>query len=252
MKKRAWFFLLLFVFSFPAFAGQTPDSLTVGNFSKGPQKKGLPENWKHLTFRGVKPTEYTLVQESGTWVVQAVSESSASGFITRVEINPTDYPVIEWQWKVKNLLEKSNLKTKKGDDHPARLYVGFEYDRSQFNWRERFFYWVVRLFYGKDYPARSLNYIWASHAEEGSMARNPYTSWVKTIVVKSGDENLGQWVSESRNVVEDYQKAFGTEAPMISGIGLMTDSDGTKERATAYFGDILFKKFTASLGDLNE
>ena len=61
-------------------------------------------------------------------------------------------------------------------------------------------------------------------------------------VVESGAEKLNQWVSEKRNVYEDYKKAFGQEPPMISGVAIMTDTDNTGESATAYYGDILFKK----------
>jgi len=56
------------------------------------------------------------------------------------------------------------------------------------------------------------------------------------------EARLNQWLNEERNVYEDYKKAFGEESPMISGIAIMTDTDNTGESATAYYGDILFKK----------
>ena len=31
---------------------------------------------------------------------------------------------------------------------------------------------------------------------------------------------------------------------MINGVAIMSDTDNTKERATAYYGDIMFKKAT--------
>ncbi len=61
-------------------------------------------------------------------------------------------------------------------------------------------------------------------------------------VVESGTVKLNQWVNEERNVYEDYKKAFKEEPPMISGVAIMTDTDNTGESATAYYGDILFKK----------
>jgi hypothetical protein len=74
------------------------------------------------------------------------------------------------------------------------------------------------------------------------MIPNPYTNRVIMIVVESGETKLNQWVSEERNIFEDYKKAFGQEPPMISGIAIMTDTDNTGESATAYYGDILFRK----------
>ena len=62
------------------------------------------------------------------------------------------------------------------------------------------------------------------------------------IVVESGETKLRQWVSEERNVFEDYEKAFGKKPPMITGVAIMTDTDNTGESATAYYGDIVFKR----------
>jgi len=62
------------------------------------------------------------------------------------------------------------------------------------------------------------------------------------IVMESGSERVGEWIMEERNVYEDYKKAFGEEPTNISGVAIMTDTDNTKDSATAYFGDIVFKK----------
>ena len=62
------------------------------------------------------------------------------------------------------------------------------------------------------------------------------------IVIESGETRLNEWITEERNVFEDYKNAFGKEPPHISGVAIMTDTDNTKERAIAYFGDIIFKK----------
>ncbi len=62
------------------------------------------------------------------------------------------------------------------------------------------------------------------------------------IVVESGDSRLDRWVSVERNIYKDYLQAFGEEPPMISGVAIMTDTDNTGESATAYYGDIVFKR----------
>jgi hypothetical protein len=49
-------------------------------------------------------------------------------------------------------------------------------------------------------------------------------------------------VTEERNVLEDYRKAFGEDPPLINGVAIMTDTDNTGESAVAYYGDIWFKK----------
>jgi hypothetical protein len=60
------------------------------------------------------------------------------------------------------------------------------------------------------------------------------------IVVQSGAQRIGAWVEEERNVYQDYKVAFGEEPPLINGVAIMSDTDNTRERAVAYYGDIVF------------
>lgn len=69
---------------------------------------------------------------------------------------------------------------------------------------------------------------------------NAFTSFAKMIVVESGARRIGSWIEEERNVYQDYLSAFGEEPPAINGIAIMTDTDNTKERAVAFYGDIEF------------
>jgi hypothetical protein len=62
------------------------------------------------------------------------------------------------------------------------------------------------------------------------------------VVIESGKEKLNKWVIEKRNIYADYKNAFKDEPPMISGVAIMTDTDDTGESATAYYGDILFRR----------
>lgn len=62
------------------------------------------------------------------------------------------------------------------------------------------------------------------------------------IVVESGSAKLNTWITEERNVYEDYKRTFGEDPPMISGVAIMTDTDNTGESAEAYYGDIVLKK----------
>lgn len=63
-------------------------------------------------------------------------------------------------------------------------------------------------------------------------------------MVESGPAKLNTWVTEERNVYEDYKSAFGEEPPMISGVAIMTDTDNSGEAAEAYYGDIVLKKLS--------
>jgi hypothetical protein len=65
---------------------------------------------------------------------------------------------------------------------------------------------------------------------------------VKLIVLESGEARVGDWVAEERNVYDDYRRAFGKDPPRVSGVAIMTDTDNTQARATAYYGDLVFAK----------
>jgi hypothetical protein len=222
---------------------QTHAVIEVGKFSAEAEGNVLPANWKPLTFKKMeRHTTYSLIKDDAIVVVKAEAEASASGLVREIKINPKEYPVVQWRWKVNNILKKGDVNRKKGDDYPARIYITFEYDASKVSFFEKVKYEGSKLLYGQYPPLAAINYIWESKAPIGTMVPNPYTDRVKMIVVESGEEKLHQWVGEERNLFEDYKKAFGDEPPMISGVAIMTDTDNTGEKAIAYYGDILFKK----------
>jgi len=222
---------------------QPADIIEVGKFSAEAVGNTLPTGWKPLTFKKIdRHTTYTLVKDGNEVVIRAVAESSASGLVHEIKINPKEYPVVQWRWKVKNILKKGDVRRKEGDDYPARIYITFEYDPGKLGFFEKAKYEAIRLIYGQYPPIGAVNYIWESKAPMGMTIPNPYTNRVIMIVVESGETKLNQWVSEERNIFEDYKKAFGQEPPMISGVAIMTDTDNTGESAIAYYGDILFKK----------
>ena len=215
----------------------------VGKFSAEPVENSLPTGWKPLTFKKIdRHTTYTLIKDGDTVVVKAVAESSASGLVREIKIDPKEFPVVQWRWKVSNILKKGDVKRKEGDDYSARIYITFEYDPSRLGFFDKAKYEMIRLLYGLYPPIGAINYIWESKAPEGTMVPNPYTDRVIMIVVESGETKLNQWVSEERNIFQDYKKAFGQEPPVISGVAIMTDTDNTGESAIAYYGDILFRK----------
>jgi hypothetical protein len=231
------------LFSLATSHAQQEAILEVGKFSAEPLENSLPTGWKPLTFKKIeRHTTYTLVKDGNEVVVRAFAESSASGLVREIKINPKEYPVIQWRWKVSNILKKGDVRRKEGDDYPARIYITFEYDPSRLGFFDKAKYEMIRLLYGQYPPTGAINYIWENKAPEGTMVPNPYTDRVVMIVVESGGTKLNQWVSEERNIYEDYKKVFGQEPPMISGVAIMTDTDNTGESATAYYGDILFKR----------
>lgn len=53
------------------------------------------------------------------------------------------------------------------------------------------------------------------------------------IVLRAGTAQLGTWLEEKVNIVDDYRKAFGTDPPAIASLAIMNDSDNTGEASTS-------------------
>lgn len=214
-------------------------SLMVGAFSQGTPGDKLPGGWEELTFSRIKRhTQYQLVQEDEGVCVEARSRASASGIIRNLKFDARQYPWIAWRWKIENVLKNGDLRTKDGDDYAARLYVAFEFEPQNATWWERLTHSIASQAAGRPLPGTMLTYIWANQAKAGEVADNPYTDQVKMVVLQSGNTRAGQWVNQRRNLVDDYVRAFGREPPNAMGVAIMTDTDGTGETTSAFYGDI--------------
>ena len=177
---------------------------------------GIKPNWQKKSFKG--ETEYTWTRDNNRAYIRANSRAAASGLYYRIEYDPREYPYITWQWRVDNIVAGGDAKLKSGDDYAARLYVVFP----------SFLFWNTR----------AVNYIWANKLPQNQAVPNPYTSNDIMISVESGPSDTGKWVSETRNVHEDFVRSFGREPPKVGAIAIMTDTDNTGENASASYGPI--------------
>ncbi len=243
IRLMSWILFILMAGSLVARAQVEPDFIVVGQFSAASPGDMLPSGWKPLTFEKINQhTKYSLVNDSGRVVVKAASVQSASGIAKEIKIDPKIYPIIEWEWKIGNILNKGNVHSKDGDDYAARIYVTFAYDRDRVGLLDQAKYEALRIVLGEYPPLGAITYIWGNRAPEETMVPNTYSDEVVMVVVRSGSKNLNTWLKERRNIYQDYQKAFGIDPPLISGVAIMTDTDNTRESATALFGDIIFRK----------
>jgi len=221
---------------------ESGEVLEVGKFSTSQVGQVMPDGWKPLTFKKIpKHTSYEVVKDGGVTIVKAVSEASASGLIKPVVIDPKEYPIVRWRWKIDNVLQRSDVALKEGDDFPVRLYITFEYDPDKISFGKKLKFKAGQALFG-DIPIAALNYIWETKTPVGTIVENAYTDFAKMVIVESGTQKIGMWIDEERNIYEDYKKAFGEEPPMINGVAIMSDTDNTKEQVTAYYGDIVFQK----------
>lgn len=237
-----------------------PDSVAVKppqevrSFSGHAPGEALPPGWQPWILSSFKrPTYYHLVSRQGKTVVRAEAQSSASGLVHPLSVNPHHHPLLQWQWKVDDLISKADNAQKHLEDAPVRLVVSFAGDMDKLPAQDRMFFDSVRILTGQQLPYATLMYIWGNRAAKESVIPNRHTSRIRMIVAESGRERLGEWQEITRNVVEDYRRAFGEEPGRIIAVGIMTDTDNTGSDIHAYYGDIRFRRAvptaTASASD---
>ncbi|VAW91038.1 hypothetical protein MNBD_GAMMA23-2575 [hydrothermal vent metagenome] len=244
MKKTLLLFVILHFSQISTSYSQDGNRrITAGNFSTQKISSITPEKWQAMKFDNIDTeTAYFLTRDNNQTVFKAVSNAAASGYIHKISIDPKQYPILTWSWKIDNLIKKSNINTKEGDDYPARIYVTFEYDTERLSGWESFKVGFYKAIYGEYPPLAVLNYVWANKKSVGYTTPNAYTKRVQMLVAQSGQTHVGKWVKQQANIYDDYKRVFG-EVPMkITAIAIMTDTDNTLESATAYYGDIYFSQ----------
>ena len=175
--------------------------ISVANFSEGDLS-----GWEEKSFKGNSQYEFVSFKtvnsnnmESSAplgKVLRAHTQGKASGLFKEVKINLNETPYLNWSWQVNNLYKGNDERSKEGDDYPARIYVVVS---------GGIFFWNTK----------AVNYVWSSHQPVGSEWPNAYTGNAKMLAVRSGNNKIGQWVSEHRNIREDFNKLFGDDATEI-------------------------------------
>ena len=181
----------------------------------------LDAAWVHRTFGAA--TNYERVKIGGQAAIRAEGRQSASELYREVAYRTSDYPWIEWAWRVDRLQSDADIRTKAAQDFAASIFLIFE----------------EPMLFMKH--SSVLSYVWINDRMPAeTLVENPYhpgTSW--SIVIESGEQRLGQWVNVRRNVAEDYRRAFGKDPPdLVKTIALFTDNDQTGEAVTAYYGAV--------------
>ena len=194
----------------------TVDEINIGNFSEGDLS-----GWEVESFKG--HSEYTFVTDERATkkVLQASTQGQASGLFKKVDVDLNKTPYLHWSWRVENLFSGNDERSKDGDDYPARIYVVVS---------GGIFFWNTK----------AINYVWSSNQPVHSEWDNAYTGNAKMIAVQAGEEHVGKWMHERRNIKKDLQRLFGGELTHIDAVAVMVDGDNTGQSAKAYFGDIIF------------
>jgi hypothetical protein len=194
--------------------------------------------WRHMTFPGKTATRFSYARKDGRDAIAVLASSSASMLRRKVRIEPAELRNVRFSWKVPQLIAGADLALRDADDSPVRVVLFFEGDRSRFSARDSMLSELVRTLSGEEMPYATMMYVWCNRREAGSVVASPRTSRVRTVVVESGAQTLGQWLDYERDIRADYERAFGEAPGALVGIGIMSDSDNTQSTAQAWYGPV--------------
>lgn len=214
MEKLVGKIATLFIFSLSIIAYADGERIDIARFSQG-----YISSWQTKIFTG--ETHYAFSTTDGRTALHANSTAAASGLFRKVSIDLRKTPILHWSWKVDNVLTGGDERTRAGDDYPARVYVVFSGGAAF--WR-----------------TRAINYVWSSKQPIDSNWRNAFTGNAQMVAVQSGNEHIGQWAVEHRDVLDDYRRIFGKEPSKVDAVAIMSDTDNTGATASAWYGDIWF------------
>jgi hypothetical protein len=201
-----------------------PAPLVVEDWSKQPEgKTGIPDGWKGQNW-GSPKYDFRIETQGGRKVLRAKSQDDSSTISKEAKVDVKDRPILQWSWQAVTLPKGGDARKSATDDQAAQLYVTFPR-----------FPQAIR--------SRIISYLWDTTAPAGSTFKSEKTGLVTYVVVRSGPAEMGKWVTESRNVLEDYKKIYG-EAPGedVGALSISIDSNDTHSSAESYFGEILFRK----------
>lgn len=184
------------------------------------------KGWEEKVFKD--KSEYRIVQESGELFLRSKSQNAASGLFKKVDLKLTPGLTLSWRWRVTEFPVKARpaeLSDRSQDDFAARVYVVFP-GSSFFN-------------------THVIEYLWDQGIKPGTFRSSPYSGKVKLFVIQSGKQAAPKsgWISEERNLYNDYFRLFGQKPDKpIGAIALMTDSDNTHTSSGADIADFIFKR----------
>ncbi|MBK5283347.1 MAG: DUF3047 domain-containing protein [Nitrospiraceae bacterium] len=185
--------------------------------------QATPRGWE-LTTHDDTAELVTVHEEVGPALKLHADESSFS-IQKEIDVNLRLTPWLVWQWKVTALPEQGDFTLTEQDDQAAQLILAFSKS-----------FWEIR---------KSLSYIWGNTFPIGTIndtaagALLPLLD-MKAVVVRSGKNDMGTWISESRNVFEDYKQLYGKEPESVVGIRIQINSQHTKAYAESLWGRIAF------------
>jgi len=201
------------------------DQLLVEDWSKIPVgSKGIPPGWSGQNW-GSPTYDFVVVEDEAQRVLRLKSRDDSSTIAKDIKgkINLKETPILEWTWKAVVLPTGGNSCKKAADDQAGQIFV-------------------VWPRFPEALRSRIIGYVWDTTQPVGTICKSEKTGTVTYVVVRSGTADLDKWITEHRNVREDFKKIYGDEPDNPAAVSLAADSNDTHSSSEAFFGRILIRR----------
>jgi hypothetical protein len=155
---------------------------------------------------------------------------------------------LQWRWRLDQPLTGGkappDLTTKAGDDAALKVCVMFDHPLERVPFVERTVLRLARSASGEPLPAATICYVWDSAAPAGLKGANPYTRRVRYISLQGQASPVAKWVSEGRDLAQDFRTLFadelpaGASLPRMSTVLIGADSDNTASSSLGWVADL--------------
>lgn len=168
---------------------------------------------------------FTLVENERRMALRLRSQGDRSTIAKNItgKVNLKETPILQWTWATKVLPKGANSCRKETDDQAGQIFVAWPRSPEALG-------------------SRIIGYVWDTTQAVGTICKSEKTGTVTYVVVRSGEADVGKWLTESRNVREDFKKIYGEEPADPAVVSLAIDSDDTHTSAEAFFGRVLFRQ----------
>ena len=184
---------------------------------------GIPDGWSKYETRGGQPAyDFTLVEDEGQRALRLNSHKDHSTITKEIQVSLRATPILEWRWKVLTLPAGADVRKKETSDLTGHIFL---------IWPR--FPAMLR--------SRLIGYVWDTAAPAQTVEKSRKTGTVIFFILRSGPQDLGRWLTERRNVYEDFRRAFGEDPQDPPAIALSIDTNDTRSEAEALIGRIIFR-----------
>lgn len=208
--------------------------VTAANLRPHPvwQLSGLPDN------KAPRST-FEATDRNGETVL-ALRTQASYGVLTHAWLGAAP-EFLSWRWRLEQPLAATDIKTKAGDDAALKVCVMLDQPLTDIPLLQRSVLALARSVSGQNLPSATLCYLWDSRYPAGTRGPNPYSARVRYIVLNGSESATGQWVSQRRNIAEDFALLFGQESPAlppVTAVAVGADSDNTQGNSLGYVAQL--------------